>query len=75
LAFAIQAGVFAAGRAIDEAARPSRQASAYRLYTLCQRNKRAPEALAYNALVQTWTEIMRLAHEFSVESEQQELRF
>ena len=35
----------------------------YRLYTLCERKKRAPEALAYNALVQSWPEIMRLARE------------
>ena len=34
---------------------------AYRLYTLCERKKRAPEALAYNALVQSWPEIQRLA--------------
>jgi putative DNA methylase len=36
---------------------------AYRLYTLCERKKRAPEALAYNALVQSWPEIARLAQE------------
>ena len=36
---------------------------AYRLYTLCERKKRAVEALAYNGLVQSWPEIMRLAHE------------
>jgi len=36
---------------------------AYRLYTLCERKKRAPEALAYNALVQSWPEISRLARE------------
>lgn len=36
---------------------------AYRLYTLCERKKRAPEALAYNALVQSWPEILRLARE------------
>ena len=35
----------------------------YRLYTLCERKKRAPEALAYNGLVQSWPEITRLAHE------------
>jgi putative DNA methylase len=35
----------------------------YRLYTLCERKKRAPEALSYNALVQSWPEIMRLAQE------------
>ncbi|NMB74746.1 MAG: DUF1156 domain-containing protein [Myxococcales bacterium] len=34
---------------------------AYRLYTMCERKKRAPEALAYNALVQSWPEISRLA--------------
>lgn len=36
---------------------------AYRLYTLCERKKRAAEALAYNALVQSWPEIVRLAAE------------
>jgi putative DNA methylase len=36
---------------------------AYRLYTLCERKKRAAEALAYNGLVQSWPEIVRLAHE------------
>ena len=36
---------------------------AYRLYTLCERKKRAQEALSYNALVQSWPEITRLARE------------
>lgn len=35
----------------------------YRLYTLCERKERAPEALAYNGLVQGWPEIARLARE------------
>ena len=35
----------------------------YRLYTLCERKKRAAEALSYNALVQSWPEITRLAQE------------
>ncbi len=35
----------------------------YRLYTLCERKKRADEALAYNGLVQSWPEITRLARE------------
>jgi putative DNA methylase len=35
----------------------------YRLYTICERKKRAAEALNYNALVQSWPEIARLAHE------------
>ncbi len=36
---------------------------AYRLYTLCERKKRAADALAYNGLVQSWPEITRLASE------------
>jgi putative DNA methylase len=35
----------------------------YRLYTICERKKRAQEALSYNSLVQSWPEIERLAHE------------
>jgi putative DNA methylase len=35
----------------------------YRLYTLCERKKRANEAMAYNGLVQSWPEIARLARE------------
>jgi putative DNA methylase len=36
---------------------------AYRLYTICERKKRATQALSYNALVQSWPEITRLANE------------
>jgi putative DNA methylase len=36
---------------------------AYRLYTVCERKKRATEALSYNGLVQSWSEISRLARE------------
>jgi putative DNA methylase len=36
---------------------------AYRLYVICERKKRAQEALSYNALVQSWPEIERLARE------------
>ncbi len=36
---------------------------AYRLYTICERKKRAAEALSYNALVQSWPEILRLSRE------------
>lgn len=35
----------------------------YRLYTLCERKKRATEAMAYNGLVLSWPEITRLANE------------
>ena len=34
----------------------------YRLYTLCERKKRAEEARSYNGLVQSWPEIVRLAN-------------
>lgn len=33
----------------------------YRLYTVCERKKRSDEARAYNGLVQSWPEIMRLS--------------
>ncbi len=36
---------------------------AYRLYAVCERKKRAAEALSYNALVQSFPEIVRLARE------------
>jgi putative DNA methylase len=46
---------------------------AYRLYALCERNKRAQEALAYNALVQCWPELVRLAAEVQPEPMQPDL--
>lgn len=39
----------------------------YRLYTLCERKKRAAEALSYNGLVQSWPEIIRLVREERVD--------
>jgi putative DNA methylase len=36
---------------------------AYRLYMICERKKRTPEALSYNGLVQSWPEITRLSRE------------
>ncbi|MBT8573896.1 DUF1156 domain-containing protein [Polynucleobacter paneuropaeus] len=44
----------------------------YRLYTLCERKKRPSEAIAYNSLVQSWPEIMRLSRDgsFAKTSEQ-----
>ena len=42
----------------------------YRLYTLCERKKRAAEALSYNGLVQSWPEIARLAQERKSEATQ-----
>ena len=44
----------------------------YRLYTGCERKKRAAEALAYNGLVQSWPEISRLARA-AAPAEQSEL--
>ncbi len=43
----------------------------YRLYTLCERKKRPAEALSYNALVQSWPEITRLAREVEPPEKQQ----
>ena len=40
---------------------------AYRLYAVAERRSRAAEALSYNALVQSWPEIARLARAGSVE--------
>lgn len=46
---------------------------AYRLYTLCERKKRAAEALSYNALVKSWPEIARLAREAAPAPAQMEM--
>lgn len=35
----------------------------YRLYSLCERKKRANEAMSYNGLAQSWLEIVRLSRE------------
>ncbi len=43
----------------------------YRLYNLCERKKRATEALSYNALVQSWSETQRLARESRLPTETQ----
>ena len=45
----------------------------YRLYTLCERKKRAVEALSYNGLVQSWPEITRLVREEGAASQQPNL--
>jgi len=45
----------------------------YRLYTLCERKKRASEALSYNSLVQSWPEITRLAQERNLQEGQGKL--
>lgn len=54
-------------------ARPRYRGRAYRLYSLCERKNRAAEALSYNALVQSWPEIARLAQGSQARSIQPEL--
>jgi putative DNA methylase len=44
---------------------------AYRLYTLCERKKRAAEALAYNGLVQSWPELGQLARQQEERAQQE----
>ena len=43
---------------------------AYRLYSLCDRKGWTQEALAYNSLVISWPEIIRLANEYKPSAEQ-----
>ena len=48
----------------SSAAKPRpRATSAYRLYVVSERKRRAADALAYNGLVQSWPEIVRIAGE------------
>jgi putative DNA methylase len=47
------------------------RALSYRLYTVCERKKLAKEALWYNSLVQSWTEIAHLARETSRQAARQ----
>jgi putative DNA methylase len=42
---------------------------AYRLFSVCERKKRAADALAYNGLVQSWPEIVRLASRGAVQGD------
>jgi putative DNA methylase len=46
---------------------------AYRLFTICERNAWAQEALPYNSIVIAWPEIGRLAQTAAGASKQQEL--
>jgi putative DNA methylase len=61
-------------RGVNPAKADAARELAYRLYTLCERKKRAPEALAYNSLVVTWPELMRLAREGGEAATQTELK-
>jgi putative DNA methylase len=62
LADAGEAGAADLMKRLGAKAEPAREL-AYRLYTICERKKRAAEAQAYNGLVQSWPEIWRLARE------------
>ena len=53
-------------RKLGSVAEAARELS-YRLYSSCERKKRATEALAYNSLVQSWPEISRLARSQSAD--------
>ena len=48
---------------------------AYRLYAICERKKRAAEALAYNSLVRSWPEMARLAGESGTRRAEQSTLF
>ncbi len=55
------AHVLAKVRAVSPAKADAARELAYRLYTLCERKKRANEALAYNSLVVAWPDLLLLA--------------
>jgi putative DNA methylase len=63
-------GAAAAGgllRQVDGDLAEAARELAYRLYMLCERKNWPKEALAYNALVVSWPEILRLAAKIPVE--------
>jgi putative DNA methylase len=70
---ALDSGYEAAGellaqvRKVNAAKADAARELAYRLYALCERKKRAREALAYNSLVVAWPDLMRLAEQAPVE--------
>jgi putative DNA methylase len=56
-------------KALGSAAEIARELC-YRLYTLCERKKRANEPLSYNGLVQSFPEIIRIAGELDTQPRQ-----
>ena len=56
----------------EEVAGETARELAYRLYNLCERKKWPKEALAYNALVVSWPEILQLADEGPLRSSGQQ---
>ena len=59
--------MLAAIRQVSPAKADAAREFAYRLYSISERKKRAQDALAYNALVQAWPELLRLAQETPAE--------
>jgi putative DNA methylase len=55
---------------LGSTAEPARELC-YRLYTLCERKTRAADALSYNAMVQSWPEMQRLAADPSLAATRQ----
>src|SRR5207249_152759 len=64
-ALAEEQGEFGAAELIHELGAKAEVARdlSYRLYTICERRKWAQEAIAYNALVLSWSDVQRLAQE------------
>lgn len=54
--------------AIGSSAEQAREL-AYRLFSLSERKKRSREAMSYNGIVQSWTEIIRLSQERSADTQ------
>ena len=63
-----ESGAAELARKLGPEAEIAREAAG-RLYAVCERRKRAAEALAYNGLVQSWPEITRLAMEAGTRKE------
>jgi putative DNA methylase len=48
---------------------------AYRLFSICDRTKRSQDALRYNALVQSWPEIVQMAQQVPKQATEQQQSF
>ena len=59
--------MLAAIRQVSPAKADAAREFAYRLYSISERKKRAQDALGYNALVQAWPELLKLAQAVTAE--------
>lgn len=68
-----KAGDMAAGQLLGRLGAHGEEARdlAYRLFNLCERRRRAQEALGYNALVLGWPELARIARQQKTDARQQ----